>query len=109
MDTVANQREPNKGLAEVEQGGVLQAALAYVRAGLSVIPILADGSKAPEGRLLPKLPKGPNGKLVASWDPYKERLPTEAELQRWFQNGRLGLAVIGGRVSGGLECADFDR
>jgi hypothetical protein len=80
-----------------------------VDAGLSVIPIAADGSKAPDGRLLPRLPKGPDGELKHTWDPFKERLPTDDELIRWFGIGRLGIAIICGRVSGNLETMDFDR
>src|SRR5262249_47865754 len=78
------------------------------KAGLSVIPIRRDGSKAPEGRLLPREPRA-DGKFHATWDPYKERLPSEEELNRWFGSANApGVAVICGAVSGNLECIDFD-
>jgi hypothetical protein len=88
----------------------LDAALAYLRAGLSLIPIKRDGSKAPEGQLLPKEMDPDTGRGAASWNPFKERLPTEAEARRWFGGPRPpGIAVLGGKVSGGLELSDFDR
>lgn len=63
-------------------------------AGLSVIPIKADGSKAA---------------ALPSWKPYQERLPNDDELRAWFGNGaRPGVALVGGKVSGGLEIIDFD-
>ena len=72
----------------------LNTALAYLRAGLSFLPIKRDGSKAPD---------------VKEWTSYMKRRPTEAEAQNWF--GRPdppGIGVVGGAVSGGLECIDFD-
>lgn len=63
-------------------------------AGLSVIPIKTDGSKAV---------------ALSSWKPYQKQLPTEGELRRWFGRGQsLGIAIIGGAVSGSLEMLDFD-
>jgi putative DNA primase/helicase len=86
----------------------LDAARAYLRAGLSVIPIKRDGSKAPDGLLLPRVLRD-DGKYHATWDPYKQRMPSEAEIDRWFRgtNGP-GVGVIGGKVSRNLECIDFD-
>ena len=72
----------------------LDAALAYVRAGLSVVPIKRDGSKAP---------------AAGSWKQFMARLPTDAELRGWFDRpDPPGVAVLGGVASGGLECIDFD-
>jgi putative DNA primase/helicase len=64
-----------------------------VAAGLSVLPIRADGSKAP---------------ALASWKAYQERLPTEEELRQWFRRPS-GIAIVGGAVSGNLEQLDFDE
>jgi P4 family phage/plasmid primase-like protien len=72
---------------------VIEAALAYVKAGFSVIPIKADGSKRP-----PPL----------SWKPWQSRRPSPYEIGQIFR-GDLGIAVLGGKVSGGLEILDFDR
>jgi putative DNA primase/helicase len=71
----------------------LAAALAYHAAGLCVLPILRDGSKQPSCR----------------WKQYQSRRPTEAELRSWFAVAAPpGVAILGGAVSGGLECLDFD-
>lgn len=73
----------------------LAAGMAYLRGGLSVLPIKVDGSKAP---------------ACKTWEPYQERLATEAEAQIWWGNGqRLGVGVIGGKVSGNVEHFDFDE
>jgi putative DNA primase/helicase len=94
---------------EVNGGSeALSLARAYVAAGVSVIPIARDGTKAPDGRMLPRVER--DGKLVASWVPFQDRLPTEEELARWFGGRRpAGLATVGGAVSGALEHLDFDR
>jgi hypothetical protein len=73
---------------------LLDIALAYIDAGLSVVPIPPDGSKYPS---------------LPGWKTYQRRLATEAELRRWFAPGHIvGIAVIGGQVSGNLEILDFD-
>lgn len=67
-----------------------EAALVFLEAGLSVIPCGAD--KKP---------------TVSTWKRYQSELMTEAEARRGFAYASR-LAVIGGKVSGNLECADFD-
>lgn len=63
-------------------------------AGIATLPIKTDGSKKPS---------------VNSWKEFQRRLPTEAELHKWFGNGaRPGIALICGKVSGNLEILDFD-
>lgn len=72
---------------------ILQAAIAYVAAGLSVVPVRADGSKAP----------------TVSWKAYEKRRAIEFELHKWFAIDQpIGLAIIGGDISGNLEIIDFD-
>jgi hypothetical protein len=72
---------------------VLQAALAYVVAGRSVAPIFPN-QKYPQG----------NG-----WKVYQTRLATIDEIKSWFLDSPLlGLCLICGQVSGGLENLDFD-
>ena len=70
-----------------------QVAAAALRAGISVLPIRADGSKQP---------------ALSGWKVYQEHLPTGAELAQWFRDPALGLALITGAVSGHLEALDFD-
>lgn len=75
---------------------VLAAARRYVAAGLSVIPIRADGSKAPA------LNKG-------EVEHYRERFPTGPELERWFEPHRaVGVAVVCGKISGNLAVIDIE-
>jgi len=64
----------------------------YRDAGLSVIPLRLDGSKAP---------------TLKSWQPYQQKLATDEELDQWFAN-EAGIGMVGGAVSGGLEIVDFD-
>ncbi len=65
-----------------------------VENGYSIIPIQPDGSKAPG---------------VSAWKEYQSRLPVVSELDNWFGNGHnYGIAIICGKVSGGLEIIDFD-
>jgi hypothetical protein len=70
------------------------AARQYNEAGLSTIPIRADGSKGPD---------------LPSWKQFQSRLPSYYELEMWFGNEiPRGIAILGGCVSGSLEILDFD-
>ncbi|MEV6420614.1 hypothetical protein [Streptomyces sp. NPDC051662] len=63
-------------------------------AGLCVLPIKADGSKAAD---------------VRSWKPYKVTRSTEAEHDQWFGDGRRqGIATVYGGVSGNVEMIEFE-
>lgn len=73
-------------------GAVFEAAWAYVQAGLSVVPVRGDGSKAP----------------AVAWKKYQKERPTKGVLESWFADDRLGVAIVCGSVSGGLEVIDFD-
>src|SRR5262249_56544150 len=77
----------------VAQGNpLLDSALAYLWAGLSVIPIKTDGSKAP---------------AMGSWRAFAKELPSEEAVNRWWREGTAGIGLIGGGVSGNLQCIDF--
>jgi putative DNA primase/helicase len=67
-------------------------ALEYVKGGLSVVPIKADGSKSP----------------VGSWKKFQEHLPAPYDIKQNFK-GNVGIAILGGKVSGSLEIIDFDH
>lgn len=72
---------------------VFDTAGRYLAAGLSVIPIRPDGSKAP----------------ALKWEQFQRQRPTGADLARWFGNGHAhGVAVVGGTVSGNAQVFDFD-
>lgn len=90
---------------------VREAALACRRAGLSVIPIAPDGTKAPAWQLLPAVQTEYDDRPRHSWKGFQTRLATEDEIGFWFSlpwGSPCGLAVIGGAISGGLEIIDFD-
>ena len=70
----------------------LDHAIAYTRAGISVIPVRPDSSKAP----------------ACQWKQFQMRIPTPPELGRLFTS-RSGIAAICGRVSGNLEVIDFEK
>ena len=65
----------------------------YVAAGLSIVPIRPDGTKRP----------------TDVWKEFQHRLPSAQDLRCWFIGSKPpGIAVICGKVSGGLEVLDFD-
>ena len=66
----------------------------YLAAGLSIIPIRADGTKAP---------------ACGSWKKYQSERATTEEVGRWFLADNVGVAVIHGAVSGNSELIDIDR
>jgi putative DNA primase/helicase len=84
-----------------------------VAAGISVIPIAADGSKAPCWQLLPRRPGADGEPSKATWKPFQTRLPTRTELVDWFKPDGAeclcGIAVVCGAGSGGWETIDFDE
>jgi putative DNA primase/helicase len=71
---------------------VYQTALTALQAGISCVPILADGTKSPALR----------------WKDYQKRRPSPGEVRRWFSGKERGIALITGTISGGLEMLDFD-
>lgn len=70
-----------------------ESALAAHRSGISVIPILADGTKRPPFK----------------WSQYQVEQAPEQQVADWFASGRYtGYAFICGVVSNNLEVLDFD-
>ncbi|MGH8069284.1 MAG: bifunctional DNA primase/polymerase [Candidatus Entotheonellia bacterium] len=84
---------------------ILAEAQRLVSAGLSIIPIKRDGSKAPDAQLLPLDPDDPTH---STWKPYQERRATEKELIYWFRKHKAGVGIVAGAISGNLEILDFD-
>lgn len=72
--------------------GVLEAALVALRAGLSVVPPLEDGSKRP----------------LTTWKQYQGRAAQEKQVREWYAEGRSGLGLVCGQVSGNLEVLEFE-
>ncbi len=72
---------------------VLETALAYHQAGLGILPVRPDGTKAP---------------ALGRGHPYLRRRPDPEDLYRWFARGRNGIGIVCGQVSGNLETLDFE-
>ncbi|GKQ37380.1 bifunctional DNA primase/polymerase [Streptomyces sp. A012304] len=63
-------------------------------AGLCVLPVRPDGSKAPD---------------VRGWTQYKVDRSTPEEHDRWFGDGRrTGIGIVTGAVSGNIELIEFE-
>jgi hypothetical protein len=87
---------------------LLEVVSDYVAAGLSILPVRTDGSKRPDGQLLPRTKRG-GQRYYSSWVPLQERLPTRGELLHWYERKSRGIAIICGAISGGLEVLDCDQ
>jgi hypothetical protein len=72
---------------------LLDEALAAHAAGLAVLPPRQDGTKRPDGQ----------------WKAAQHTRPTEAEIRAWYANGRTGLGIVCGAVSGNLEMLELDH
>ncbi len=71
---------------------LLEAALEYRAAGLSVLP----------AKLTDKRP------ALSNWKAYQSALPAEDQVRTWFQTANA-LCIVTGAVSGNLEMLDFDQ
>lgn len=84
---------PAMSVAPLQSTG-LSTALNYVRSGLSVVPIQANGSKA----------------SAVPWKDFQSTIATEETLNSWFCGSTAyGIAIVAGKVSGNLEILDFDQ
>jgi hypothetical protein len=64
-----------------------------VESGLCVVPPVENGDKKPDG----------------SWKRYQSERPSPAQLARWYQHdGRAGIGIVCGKVSGGLEMLELE-
>jgi hypothetical protein len=71
----------------------MDAALALHAAGCCPIPAKTDGSKAPAG----------------FWREFQGRRPEPGEMSAWFDSpGAVGIGVVCGAVSGGLEMLEWE-
>ncbi len=78
---------------------LFEVALAYTRAGISIIPILPREAIAPNGS---------NETPFDCREYIRHRIAAPEELRQWFASNRpFGLAAVHGRISGGLECLDL--
>lgn len=65
----------------------------YLDAGLSVVPIRGDKSKAP---------------AIEGWKRFQTQPPTLAEVNHLWLADNIGVGIIHGRVSGNTEAIDID-
>src|SRR5437867_5606261 len=78
---------------------LFELALAYTKAGISVIPISPKGTIALDGS--PDTPFDCSEYIC-------RRIATPEELREWFAGiATFGLAAVHGPISGGLECLDL--
>lgn len=72
---------------------MLDAALQYHHAGISIIPILPGGEKKP----------------ALAWKQYTQTPPTEQQVHDWWGNNpQWGIATISGEVSGNLLMIELE-
>lgn len=81
---------------------IYDIAKSYTDAGLSVMPVKLDGSKAPYTDLLPTDADG------KSWKRYQQKRASDKVLRHWFLDHTAGIGIIGGSISGNLERMDYD-
>src|SRR5271169_3313701 len=72
-----------EGLMDSQRQKLLITALAYLDAGLSVLPAHLEKKYA----------------ALLVWKTYQGRLPTRAEIEAWFSNRHDALCLVGGAVS----------
>jgi hypothetical protein len=71
---------------------IMQAALAFRDAGVSVVPAAMDGSKAP----------------IGTWKKYQLTMADDEQLAAWFGGNATGLGIVTGKVSGNLEMVELE-
>lgn len=77
----------------ISQNLHLEAALTWLEQGFCPYPTEGDGSKKPQGK----------------WGEFQDRLPTRAEVERWWgRNPERGIVLICGNVSGNLEMTEIE-
>jgi putative DNA primase/helicase len=94
-DARAARTDGTASAAPAALASLWEIASGYLQAGLCVLPIRRDGTKAP---------------ALDKWKWLERELPSADQLTQWW-GGRHppGIAIICGAVSGNLELIDFDR
>ncbi|MBI1338290.1 MAG: AAA family ATPase [Phycisphaera sp.] len=75
-----------------DRSSILDAAEAYLSAGLCVLPAIRAEKRPDVGR----------------WKQYQQRRPTPAELSAWMTNSQDAVCILCGVVSNNVEIIDFD-
>lgn len=89
---------------------VYQHAKHLTDLGISVIP-LEYRSKRPHFKKLVETGfyEEVEGKKKAKWEIFQSMIAPDHVLKKWFDTDKIGLALVGGEVSGGLIYLDFDE
>lgn len=75
---------------------MIDAALKYLKSGLSIIPT-DPKTKVP-------------ARMAGRWKQYQTKAASESQVREWFGNGHNhSIALICGEVSGNVEVLDFDQ
>ncbi|MCB0743799.1 MAG: bifunctional DNA primase/polymerase [Ignavibacteriae bacterium] len=82
-----------------------ELALKYIESGISLIPVEVK-NKTP---YFPYLPTNPNNPSRTWWTPFRTRFATPEEITKWTSNKNVGIAIVTGSGSGGVELLDFDN
>lgn len=82
-----------------------EQTLKYIKSGISIIPVDIK-KKTP---YFPLLPNNPNKSNVTWWTPFRTRFATTEEVIKWTNNKDVGIAIVTGSGSGGVELLDFDN
>lgn len=95
---------PSVATEPPEVNPTLEAALACIRRGWSVLPLYPK-SKLPYAELLPRDRTG-----APTWKLLTLRPASESEIRHWFhRDPNLNIGVALGESSGGLVVVDVDR
>lgn len=70
----------------------LHAAQEIEAAGLSVVPVMTDGTKRPVGK----------------WTEYQTLRASRTKLAEWFTNTGYGVGIVTGTISGNIEMAEVE-
>ena len=101
----SNPPEQNQPDSAGEQQGTpntRRTALEYLELGLSILPLMTDGSKRPDASQLPKS----NGK--STWKSLQLKPASEAQARTWFNKPKVAVGIICGAISRNLAVIDFE-
>lgn len=79
-------------MSQPNENTLLKAALEYHQCGWCIFPVVHGTKKKP----------------CIKWKKYQQQRPDENTIRGWFNGGKKNIAVVFGKVSGGLACRDFD-
>jgi P4 family phage/plasmid primase-like protien len=92
-DSIATEHKAVNSYSTAQaKSDTLATALTYQDSGLSIIPIIADGSKRP----------------ALEWKRFQSEIATRQMSTGWFRDGRYGIGLVCGSISGNREAIDFD-